>query len=155
MLDIASSFSQKESSSIIFTKTRNGGYADVTNGDMDAPNKDAGKFKNFKIIVLQNEYSASASEILSGYLKEECGAIVIGKKSFGKGVVQRLFQLSGGGELHLTVAEYFIGKNLVKVQGIGIKPTIEVENPKEVKKDADDLQFKRALEEAEKLLNTK
>lgn len=111
-----------------------------------------GKYKNLKIVVLVNEYSASASEIMAGWLKSDYGAPVVGKKTFGKGSVQALIPLSDGSRLRLTIAEYFIGKDKVKVHEVGISPTIEVENPKELKSEADDLQLKRALQEAEKLL---
>ena len=147
VLEITSFFAKKENNPIIFTKNRQGVYEGLSTDP-------GGEFKDFKLIVLQNEYSASASEILSGYLKAECGAMVIGKTSFGKGVVQRLFPLSEG-ELHLTTAEYFIGKNMVAIHGIGVKPSIEVANPKKVKSEINDLQLQRALQEAEKLSKQK
>jgi carboxyl-terminal processing protease len=132
---------------ILFVKDRTGPFQ-----DLPVCGRFIGKFRDMKLIVLQNENSASASEILSGYLQSDAGAIVIGEKSFGKGVVQSLLQLQNGGVLHITVAEYFIGKKMVKVHDIGIKPDIEVENPKEMKTEADDAQLQRAFKEAENLL---
>jgi carboxyl-terminal processing protease len=132
---------------ILFVKDRTGPFQ-----DLPVCGRFVGKFRNMKLVVLQNEHSASASEILSGYLQSDAGAVVIGEKSFGKGVVQSLLQLQNGGVLHITVSEYFIGKKMVKVHDIGIKPDIEVKNPKEMKTDADDAQFQRALKEAESLL---
>ena len=107
---------------------------------------DKAPFEDLKIVVLQNEYSASGSEILSVFLKEYAGATVIGKKSYGKGTVQSLIPLSDGGALKLTVAEYLVGPKLIKVNGIGVTPTIEVENPKPGAEEKDDAQLQKAIE---------
>ncbi|MBI4991942.1 MAG: S41 family peptidase [Candidatus Harrisonbacteria bacterium] len=117
-----------------------------------ALNAMTGKFKNFKLIVLQNGHSASASEILSAYLQSEVGATVIGLPSYGKGVVQSLMPLQNGGVLHLTVSEYFVGSKKVKIHGIGVKPDIKVKNPARIKTEAEDLQLQKALRVANQLL---
>ena len=111
-----------------------------------------GKFKNIPVIVLTNEGTASASEIVAAFLKNYCGAIVVGAKTFGKGVGQSVLQLNGGGVLLITSFEYFVGDKNISVNEVGIIPTIEVKNPEAVKSKADDLQLKRAIEEAEKLI---
>jgi len=67
----------------------------------------AGDFENGKLIVLVDEYSASASEILSGALQDWDRAIIIGRRTFGKGLVQRQFPLIDGSMLRLTVARYY------------------------------------------------
>lgn len=63
--------------------------------------------KGMKTIVLLNEGSASASEIVAGALKDKARAILVGEKSFGKGTVQEILSLSGGSELKVTVARWY------------------------------------------------
>jgi carboxyl-terminal processing protease len=64
---------------------------------------------NFPMIVLVNEHSASASEIVSGSLMDNRRAVVVGERSYGKGSVQELIPLDEkGGELKLTVAYYYL-----------------------------------------------
>ena len=79
-----------------------------------------------KIIVLINEYSASASEILVAALKENDKAKVVGKTSYGKGVIQSVLELNDGSVLKLTVSEYFTPKEN-KINKIGIKPDYDIE----------------------------
>jgi carboxyl-terminal processing protease len=63
---------------------------------------------NFPMAVLVNEHSASASEIVSGSLLDNHRALVIGTRTYGKGSVQELIPLDGGGELKMTVAYYYL-----------------------------------------------
>ena len=67
----------------------------------------AGNFETGKLIVLIDEYSASASEILSGAIQDWDRGIIIGRRSFGKGLVQRQFPLIDGSMMRLTVARYY------------------------------------------------
>jgi carboxyl-terminal processing protease len=85
------------------------------------------------VVVLVNRESASASEIVTGALKDRDRAEVVGTRTFGKGVFQEVRQLSNGGALDITVGEYFTpsGRNLggggVK-QGAGIEPDVKAED---------------------------
>ena len=93
------------------------------------------------LVVLINENSASASEILAGAVKDRgCGTLV-GKKTYGKGVVQGWFMIGDGTSIKLTIAKYFT-PNGVSIDGIGIEPDIEVDEGSYLT----DLQLKKALE---------
>ncbi len=101
---------------------------------------------NMEIVILVNEYSASASEILVGCLKDNEEATVVGTKTYGKGVIQNVFSLSDGSVLKLTTAEYFT-PNKTKINKEGIEPdyTVElVEEPEGVEEI--DEQLNKALE---------
>src|SRR5690606_984795 len=78
------------------------------------------------LVVLVNEGSASASEILAGAIKDHNRGELIGTTTFGKGVVQRIRDLGDGTGLKLTVSEYFT-PNGINIHGIGITPDIVVE----------------------------
>ena len=66
-----------------------------------------GMFKNGKLVVMINESSASASEIVSGAIQDLDRGIIVGRRSFGKGLVQRPFQLPDSSEVRLTTARYY------------------------------------------------
>jgi carboxyl-terminal processing protease len=78
-----------------------------------------------KVVVLVDGGSASASEILSGALKDHGIAKVVGTKSFGKGSVQELVNLDGGASLKVTIAKWYT-PNGVNISESGIKPDVEV-----------------------------
>ncbi|MCB0514969.1 MAG: S41 family peptidase [Chitinophagales bacterium] len=66
-----------------------------------------GEFETGDVVVLIDQFSASASEIVAGALQDWDRALIVGRRSFGKGLVQEQFPLSNGGVLQLTVARYF------------------------------------------------
>ena len=78
------------------------------------------------IIILINEGSASASEIVAGALQDHKRAIILGKKSYGKGSVQSIIPLGKDGALRLTTAHYFTPSGKL-IKDIGITPDIEIE----------------------------
>lgn len=85
------------------------------------------KYKDCPLIVLVNEYSASASEIVSGALQDNKRALIAGERTFGKGSVQSIVKLPDGSGLKLTVARYYTPRG-VSIQAEGIKPDIEIED---------------------------
>ncbi len=83
--------------------------------------------KDVQVTVLVNDRSASGSEIVAGALKDHKRAVLIGEKTYGKGLVQRRFNLESGGAVSLTISTYFT-PNDVSIDGEGIRPHIEIED---------------------------
>ena len=81
------------------------------------------------IVVLINGGSASASEIVAGALQDHRRAIVVGTKSFGKGSVQTVMPLRGGGAMRLTTSRYYTPSGR-SIQALGVSPDIVVEQPR-------------------------
>lgn len=101
--------------------------------------------KDFPMVILVNKGSASASEILAGALRDHNNTTIIGETTFGKGTVQELKNLSGGSTLKLTVAHWILPKGDL-IDGIGIKPDIEVQLTTEDFETDRDPQLDKALE---------
>lgn len=99
------------------------------------------------LVVLVDNGSASASEIVAGALQDQERAVLIGTTTFGKGSVQRPFSLSDGSELRVTVALWFTPDNQ-RIQGQGLTPDIEVPWPEEeaLESPERDPQLDRAVE---------
>jgi carboxyl-terminal processing protease len=108
-----------------------------------------GKYGDIPLVVLINGFSASASELVAGALKDNKRAILVGERSHGKGVVQALYGLSDGSGIKFTTAKFFLPSG-VSIQGTGIEPDIFVELEPD---SGEDLQLSRAIEEMEILLN--
>ena len=112
------------------------------------------KLYEIPLVILVNENTASASEILTGALKDNNRTKVIGTKTYGKGVIQSVFNLSDGSGLKITTAEYFT-PNGIEINKKGITPDIQVKLPDTVKsvysvEEKDDTQLKKAIEELSK-----
>lgn len=128
-------------------------YTKYKNGEKSYYYSDKAK-EDLPMVVLVNGGSASASEIVSGALKDRKRAKIVGTQTFGKGIVQRLFDLSYGTAVKLTISEYFT-PNGENIHGKGIKPDYVVELPKDTKAIGpenlkDDTQLQKALEILEK-----
>jgi len=83
------------------------------------------EYLGLPIILLVNERSASASEVLSGAIQDTGTGIVVGAQTFGKGIVQNLLYLSDGSAIKLTVAKYFTPSG-ASIHGIGVIPNVHV-----------------------------
>ena len=139
---------------LAYSLDRNG-YKDpmyTTNGKNDIP-----------VVFLVNENSASASEILAGGLRDQDRAILVGVKTFGKGIIQSVIPLEGrnietsADGFQMTIAQYYFPSG-VAIHKVGIEPDVVVEMPEELKNeyfelgDMTDPQLKAAWEEAVKLI---
>ena len=99
---------------IVSTKSR-------SEGDQQFQALPSFEFQNLKLGILINNRSASAAEVFTAAMKDHGRAWVIGDKSYGKGVVQKLFPLSNGAALQMTVSHYYTPKGQM-IEGVGIQP---------------------------------
>ena len=101
----------------------------------------SGKYKDINLVVLVNDYSASASEIVTAALKDNKAATIVGIRTYGKGVMQEIQPLFDGA-IKITIEE-FKTPNGDKINKVGIKPDVEIE----IDKDSnEDLQLQKAIE---------
>lgn len=122
---------------IVFTEDKAGNKEQI---DSDAEHQ----FEK-PMAVLTNGNSASASEIYAGAIQDYGIGEIVGTKTYGKGVVQQIFDLKDGTSLKLTIAEYFTAKER-SIDGKGILPDIEVEYEANVEDPTADNQLDRAVE---------
>ena len=119
---------------LLWTRNRDG---------VTEPLKIKGQKFNLPLVVLINNGTASAAEILTGAIKDYNVGTIIGEKTFGKGVIQQIFNLPGSYTLKVTVEEYLTpDKN--EINGKGITPDITVQNNPD--KPQEDLQLQKAME---------
>ena len=97
------------------------------------------------VVVLINKGSASASEILSGALKDNGRAVIIGEQSFGKGLVQEINRLPQEAGINITIQKY-LTPNGTDINKKGITPDVLVELTEQNVKDKNDVQMKKAIE---------
>ena len=95
--------------------------------DMTVTATKPGLFEKGDIVLLIDEQSASASEVIAGALQDHDRATIIGRRSFGKGLVQEQYKLSNGGALRLTIARYFtpLGRGIQKPYNNGYEAYLE------------------------------
>lgn len=108
---------------------------------------------NIPVVVLINQNTASASEILAGILKDNCNYKIIGTKSYGKGVIQTVYSFSDGSGLKVTTEEYFTPNHNI-INKVGITPDIEVKLDSEWENISNipyenDLQLQEAVKQLE------
>lgn len=124
-------------------------YTEYKGEEREARNSDSDCVK-VPIAVLMNGASASASEILAGALQDYGVAKIIGTQSYGKGIVQSIFDLQDGTALKLTTAKYYT-PNGNNIHEIGITPDVEIDLPEELKTEVtlsfeEDVQLQKAIE---------
>ncbi len=104
---------------VIFTTRRRGRVVDAVQAD------GAGALRRGPAAVLVNEFSASASELVAGALRDQERAAIVGAPTFGKGSVQTIVDLPGGAGLRLTTLRYYTPSGQA-IQGEGVKPDVVV-----------------------------
>ena len=124
LLDVAMNIADEllDEATVISVKDKNGKTEDYRTKDGS---------EKFELITLINEGSASASEVLSGALKENGRSKIVGTKSYGKGIIQQFYPVNNinpGEGLKITIAEFFTPKGN-QIHGVGISPDIEVKIP--------------------------
>lgn len=133
---------------LVSTKTREGKGATYESTDEEKFDK--------PLVVLMNGNSASASEVFAGAIQDYEAGTLVGTQSFGKGIVQTIFDLQDGSAVKLTTSEYFTPKGR-NIHGDGLTPDVEVELEEElltqlsIEKE-DDNQLQAAIEEIEKMV---
>ena len=121
-------------------------YTEDKEGNRKEYASDGSKELDIPLVVLVNEYSASASEILAGAIQDYNKGTLIGTTTYGKGIVQQIQTLDDGTALKLTISAYYTpaGRN---IHGIGIEPDIELEYDYELSEEEGiDNQVEKAIE---------
>ena len=127
---------------IVYTEDKDGKRAELNSDDKHQFRK--------PLVILVNENSASASEILAGAVKDQKVGTIIGTTTFGKGLVQGLEVLEDGSAIKMTISRYFTPSGNY-IHGVGIEPDIFVELPEEYRnrlyvEREFDTQLKKAIE---------
>jgi carboxyl-terminal processing protease len=109
---------------------------------------------NLPLVVLTNGGSASSSEITAGALKDDGRAVLVGSKTYGKGSVQKVFELTNQGAAKLTIALYYL-PNGESIDGKGIQPDVAVDEIKDDPTATDQAQLNKAKEVLNNLIQGK
>jgi len=117
-------------------------------------NATGGAETTLPLVVLTNGGSASSSEITAGALKDRGRAVLVGSKTYGKGSIQRVFQLSNQGAAKLTIALYHL-PNGESIDGKGIQPDVLVNEIKDDPTKTEQLQLDKAKEVLNNLIQGK
>lgn len=125
-------------------------YTEDKDGNRDEETSDAKHQLEVPLSVLVNKNSASASEIFAGAVKDYGIGKIVGKTTFGKGVVQTIIPLSDGSAVKLTIANYFTPKGN-NINGVGVAPDYDVDLPDSAYEDGivqeqEDIQLQKAIE---------
>jgi len=125
-------------------------YTEDRNGDGERMYSDDKNKLEIPYSVIINGSSASASEIFAGAVKDFGIGTVVGTTSYGKGVVQRIFPLTDGSAVKLTISKYFTAKGN-EIDQVGIEPDVIVELPEELRnqvviEESKDTQLQKAIE---------
>ncbi len=113
--------------------------------EISVPVRRGGKFTEGPLVVLVDGGTASASEIVAGALQDQGRAILVGQKTYGKGSVQSVFDLSDDSSVHITSAQ-FLTPNRHQISGEGLTPELEVAITDEDRSQERDPQLQRAVE---------
>lgn len=116
-------------------------YIEDKNGNREYHKSDA-NYYNKPLVIIVNENSASASEVLTGAVKDFGVGKIVGETTYGKGVVQNTFNLADGSGVKVTIAKYYTPSG-VCIDNTGIEPDYKVEN---LENNSQDLQLEKAIE---------
>lgn len=133
--DIADLFTEKNKP-VLITKDKNGEET-ITKAKKEQV------ISNIPVVILTNETTASASEILAGALRDNYSAKLVGKTTYGKGVIQTVYKLTDGSGLKITTEEYYTPSHN-KIHKVGLVPDEEVEEDTE--NEDNDTQLNKAIE---------
>lgn len=136
-IDVASEFLRDGT---VLVQVEKGGKENVSEAD------GKGHFLDGTLLVLVDGGTASASEIVAGALQDRGRAMLIGEKTYGKGSVQQVFDLSDGSSVHITYADW-LTPNRTKITGVGLTPDIEVAITDDDRSQGRDPQLDRAIEQ--------
>ncbi len=105
--------------------------SEKTSSGLKTYESNSGVLAHLNVYILQNEWSASSSEVLAGALKDEAGAIIFGSTSYGKGITQNVTSTRSGHGLRYTRSRYYTPSGY-DLHGVGILPDYEVELPEDI-----------------------
>jgi carboxyl-terminal processing protease len=110
-----------EGGAIVTTVSRHGRHTDISSSE---------PLTRQPMVILVDEESASASEILASALKDNGRAIIVGNKTYGKGLVQEINRLPGGSAIHITVSRYLTPSG-TDINKVGVIPDVTVTDKNE------------------------